>query len=152
MIDTWLLLRDIELDGERNRGMYVLKSRGMAHSNQIREFILTNQGIELRQVYVGPSGVLTGSARIAQKALEDAEVLMRKQDIERKKREIERKNKELETQIASLRANFESEEYEAFKIIEAEQDTIKRLEQDKIEMAVSRKDDIENNMTNDFKK
>ena len=61
LIDTWLLLRDIELGGERNRGMYVLKSRGMAHSNQIREFLLTDHGIELKDVYVGPEGVLTGS-------------------------------------------------------------------------------------------
>ena len=70
MIDTWLLLRDIELNGERNRGMYVLKSRGMANSNQIREFILTDHGVELRDVYIGAGGVLTGSARIAQEALE----------------------------------------------------------------------------------
>ena len=107
LIDTWLLLRDIELNGERNRGMYVLKSRGMANSNQIREFILTNHGVELREVYVGASGVLTGSARIAQEALENAEVLTRKQDIERKKREIARKRKALEAQIATLHANFE---------------------------------------------
>jgi len=90
LIDTWLLLRDIEINGERNRGMYVLKSRGMANSNQIREFILTNHGLELREVYIGANGVLTGSARIAQEALENAEVLTRKNDIERKKREIER--------------------------------------------------------------
>jgi circadian clock protein KaiC len=89
LIDTWLLLRDIELNGERNRGMYVLKSRGMANSNQIREFILTNHGVELRDVYIGASGVLTGSARVAQEALENAEVLTRKLDIERKKRELE---------------------------------------------------------------
>ena len=63
LIDTWLLLRDIELNGERNRGMYVLKSRGMANSNQIREFVLTNHGVELRDVYIGASGMLTGSAR-----------------------------------------------------------------------------------------
>ena len=70
LIDTWILLRDIELGGERNRGMYVLKSRGMAHSNQIREFLLTNNGIELRDVYVGPEGVLTGSMRLAQESRE----------------------------------------------------------------------------------
>jgi circadian clock protein KaiC len=151
LIDTWLLLRDIELNGERNRGMYVLKSRGMANSNQIREFILTDHGVELREVYVGASGVLTGSARIAQEALENAEVLTRKHDIERKKREIERKRKALEAQIATLHANFESEESEALKMIETEQDMIKRLEQDKIEMAVSRKSDIENIKTNNLK-
>ena len=139
LIDTWLLLRDIELNGERNRGMYVLKSRGMANSNQIREFILTDHGVELRDAYIGASGVLTGSARIAQEALENAEVLTRKQDIERKKREIQRKHEAMVTQIATLHADFESEEAEVLKMIETEKDTIKRLEQDKIEMAVSRK-------------
>jgi circadian clock protein KaiC len=144
LIDTWLLLRDIEQNGERNRGMYVLKSRGMANSNQIREFILTDHGVELRDVYIGASGVLTGSARLAQEAFENAEVLTRKHDIERKKRELERKRKTLETQISSLHADFEAEESEAVKMIEAEQDIIKRLEQDKIKMAVSRKAVIEN--------
>ena len=72
LIDTWLLLRDIELGGERNRGMYVLKSRGMAHSNQIREFLLTDHGVELKDVYIGPEGVLTGSLRLAQEAREQA--------------------------------------------------------------------------------
>jgi circadian clock protein KaiC len=148
IIDTWLLLRDIELNGERNRGMYVLKSRGMANSNQIREFVLTNHGVELREVYLGTSGVLTGSARIAQEAIENAEVLTRKQDIERKKREIERKRKTLEAKIISLYADFDSEESEALKMIQTEQDTIKRLEKDKIEMAESRNANIETKKNN----
>src|SRR4030043_156969 len=139
LIDTWLLLRDIELSGERNRGMYVLKSRGMANSNQIREFILTDHGVELREAYIGASGVLTGSARVAQEALENAEVLTRKHEIERKKRKIERKRKVLESQIATLHADFDSEETEAVNLIKTEQDMIKRLEKDKMEMAVSRK-------------
>src|SRR5262249_25593419 len=70
--DTWLLVRDIELGGERNRGLYILKSRGMQHSNQIREFLITSEGIRLRDVYVGPEGVLTGSMRSAQEAREKA--------------------------------------------------------------------------------
>ena len=148
LIDTWLLLRDIELNGERNRGMYVLKSRGMANSNQIREFVLTNHGVELREVYIGSSGVLTGSARIAHEALENAEVLTRKQDIERKKREIERKRKTLEAKIISLYADFDSEEAEALKMIQTEQDTIKRHEQDKVEMAESRNPETEIKQTN----
>jgi circadian clock protein KaiC len=152
LIDTWLLLRDIELSGERNRGMYVLKSRGMAHSNQIREFLLTDHGVELREVYIGASGVLTGSARMAQEAYENAELLTRKHDIERKKREIKRKRKALEAQIATLHANFESEESEANKMIETEQDTIKRLGQDKIEMGASRKADYGNIATKNLKK
>ncbi|MGB8359037.1 MAG: circadian clock protein KaiC [Bacteroidales bacterium] len=152
LIDTWLLLRDIELNGERNRGMYVLKSRGMANSNQIREFILTGHGVELREVYIGASGVLTGSARIAQEALENAELLTRKQDIERKKREIERKRKALEAQIAALHADFELEEAETVKLIKTEKDMINRLEQDKMEMAVSRKSVIGNSKTTKPKK
>jgi circadian clock protein KaiC len=139
LIDTWLLLRDIELNGERNRGMYVLKSRGIANSNQIREFILTDHGVELRDVYIGSNGVLTGSARIAQEALENSEVLTRKLDIELKKREIERKRRELESKIATMRADFGSEESEAIKIIEIEHEMIKQLQQDKAKMAVSRK-------------
>jgi circadian clock protein KaiC len=152
LIDTWLLLRDIELSGERNRGMYVLKSRGMAHSNQIREFILTDHGVELREVYIGASGVLTGSARIAQEANENAKLLTRKHDIERKKREIERKRRTLEAQIAALHADFESEESEAVKMIETEQDIIKQLERDKIEMRESRKTDDENITNKNLKK
>ena len=124
----------------------------MANSNQIREFILTNHGVELREAYIGASGVLTGSARIAQEALENAEVLTRKQDIERKKRELERKRKALEAHIATLQADFESEESEALKLIKTEQEMIKRLEQDKIEMAVSRKSVIENRKTPILKK
>ena len=127
----------------------------MANSNQIREFVLTNHGVELREVYIGASGVLTGSARIAQEALENAEVLTRKQDIERKKREIERKRKTLEAKIISLYADFDSEEAEALKMIQTEQDTIKRLELDKVEMAESRnaeKDIKPTNNKRNFKK
>ncbi|MHC1730538.1 MAG: circadian clock protein KaiC [Bacteroidales bacterium] len=143
LIDTWLLLRDIELNGERNRGMYVLKSRGMANSNQIREFILTDNGVKLREVYIGASGVLTGSARVAQEAHENAGLLRRKQDIERRKRDLERKRKVMESRVAALHAEFMSEESEALKNIEMEQDTINLQESDKIEMAVSRKSFID---------
>jgi circadian clock protein KaiC len=144
LIDTWLMLRDIELSGERNRGIYVLKSRGMANSNQIREFILTGHGVELREVYIGAKGVLTGSARIAQEARENADRLIHEKEIERKKRELERKRKILQAQIDALHAKFESEESEAIEMIEMEQDKIKRLKQDIMEMAKSRKAEIEN--------
>ncbi|HBE40553.1 MAG TPA: KaiC 1, partial [Bacteroidales bacterium] len=143
LIDTWLLLRDIELNGERNRGMYVLKSRGMANSNQIREFILTDKGVKLREVYIGTNGVLTGSARVAQEAHENAGLLRRKHEIERKKRELERKRKVMESRIAALNAEFKSEESEALKNIEMEQYTINIQENDKNKMAVSRQSDIE---------
>src|SRR5207253_734634 len=101
--DTWLLVRQIDLGGERNRGMYVLKSRGMAHSNQFREFLLTEHGIELKDVYVGPEGVLTGSMRVAQEAREQAAALSRKQEIERRQRELEHKRRALDAQVAAQR-------------------------------------------------
>jgi circadian clock protein KaiC len=152
LIDTWLLLRDIELNGERNRGMYVLKSRGMANSNQIREFILTDHGVELREVYVGTRGVLTGSARIAQESIETAEVLTREHDIEQKTLEIERKRKAMEARISSLRSEFELEKSETIRVIEAEREMLKRSAQDKVEMAVSRKADVEKVKKKNLKK
>lgn len=142
LIDTWLLLRDIEIGGERNRGLYVLKSRGMAHSNQIREFKLTNQGIELLDVYVGPEGVLTGSARLSQEIKDQAEQLLRQQEIKRKQFELERKHKAIEAQIALLRSEFEAEEAEALKVIAIEKERIEHSSLDKIKMSESRKGDV----------
>ena len=142
MIDTWLLLRDIEIGGERNRGLYILKSRGMAHSNQVRECLLTDHGIELCEVYVGAGGVLTGSARLAQEAQELALKLTRKQEIERRQIELESKRRALDAQIAALRAEFDVREAEAMKIIEQEQAQAKQLVQERVEMGVSRKADL----------
>ena len=141
LIDTWLLLRDIEI-GERNRGLYVLKSRGMAHSNQIREFRLTNQGIELLDVYVGAEGVLTGSARLSQEAKDDAEQLLRQQEIGRKRYGLERKREVMEAQIIALRSGFEAEESDALKVIGIEKARNERFNQDKVKMAKSRKGDV----------
>ena len=98
IIDTWLLLRDIELGGERNRGLYVLKSRGMKHSNQIREFVITPEGIQLLDVYVGPEGVLTGSLRAAQEAREQAAAAELQEDIAAKQRELDRLRAALDLQ------------------------------------------------------
>jgi circadian clock protein KaiC len=108
IIDTWLMVRDIELGGERNRGLYVLKSRGMAHSNQIREFLITSEGVRLRDVYVGPEGVLTGSMRTAQEEREQATALARAQQAERKQREVGARRAALEAQIAALRAELQA--------------------------------------------
>jgi circadian clock protein KaiC len=121
LMDTWILVRDIELGGERNRGIYVLKSRGMNHSNQIREFVITSQGIDLLEVYTGPQGVLTGSARISREAEERSAAMMREQELAHMHRELERKRKILEVRIESMRAEFETE-HEALqrKIAEAE--------------------------------
>ena len=145
LIDTWLLLRDIEIGGERNRGLYILKSRGMAHSNQIREFLLTDHGVELRDVYVGESSVLTGSARLAQEAQERAGKLTRQQEIERKQLELERKRKALEAQIIALRAEFEAQETETMSIIGQEQVGEAQLVQERVDMGLSRKADAKPN-------
>ena len=117
LMDTWLLLRNLEINGERNRGLYILKSRGMPHSNQIREFTLTKHGAQLREVYAGVAGVLAGTARVAQEARERAETLAHQQEIERKQRELESKRLAMEAQIASLRAAFTSESAEIEKAV-----------------------------------
>jgi circadian clock protein KaiC len=142
LIDTWLLLRDIEIGGERNRGLYVLKSRGMAHSNQIREFRLTNHGVELLDVYVGADGVLTGSARLSQEAKDDAEQLLRQQEIGSNQHRIQRKREAMEAQVLVLRSEFEGEESEALKAIGIEKARNQRFSRDRAIMAKSRKGDV----------
>jgi circadian clock protein KaiC len=141
LVDTWLLLRDIELNGERNRGMYVLKSRGMAHSNQVREFLLTSRGIELNDVYLGAEGVLTGSARLAQEAREKAAALQRQQDIEAKQRELERKRLALEARIVALRREFEAEAEELQRRLGEDRSAAEVSRLDRVRMSVSRKSD-----------
>jgi circadian clock protein KaiC len=145
LIDTWLLLRDIESGGERNRGLYVLKSRGMVHSNQIREFLLTGHGVELRDVYIGASGVLTGSARLVQEAQEQAAKLIRQQEIERRKLELERRSAALENQIAALHLEFEAHKNETLNLIRQEQAQEAQLAQERKNMGLSRKMDAELN-------
>ncbi|HUQ73563.1 MAG TPA: circadian clock protein KaiC [Burkholderiales bacterium] len=104
IIDTWLLVRDIELAGERNRGLYVLKSRGMQHSNQIREYVINANGVDLIDVYVGPEGVLTGSMRAAQEAREKAAAAQREHDEARKEREIQTRRAALQVELDQLAA------------------------------------------------
>jgi circadian clock protein KaiC len=141
LIDTWLLLHDIEIGGERNRGLYVLKSRGMAHSNQIREFLLTDHGVDLRDVYVGPNGVLTGSARLAQEAQEKAVQTVREQEVESRQLELERKRTVLEAQVVALRAEFAVQEIASMKIIGQEKAEDVQLAQERTDMGLSRKAD-----------
>lgn len=141
LTDTWIALQNIENNGERNRGLYLLKSRGMAHSNQIREFVLTDRGIELLDVYTGPEGVLTGSARYAQEEKELAQRLLREQEIERKRREIERKHQQLTTTIASLQADFESEKMELEKIMALEGAHLTALDSNRLHLAKLRNAD-----------
>src|SRR6185436_11434152 len=116
--DAWILLEDYEGNGERNRVLYVLKARGMKHSNQIREFLISDHGIDVVDAYIGASGVLTGSARAAQNSLEKAAVLANQQEAARLKREVERKRTAIERQISGLRSEYESEAVELRRIAE----------------------------------
>jgi len=118
LMDAWLLLQDFEGNGERNRVLYVLKARGMAHSNQIREFLISNHGIDVVDANIGASGVLTGSARVAQGDREKAAVLTSQQEAAQLERAVERKRKALERQISDLRSDYETEALELRRIAE----------------------------------
>ncbi len=141
LIDTWLLLRDMEVDGERNRVLYVLKSRGMAHSNQVREFLITDRGLELVDVYTGSEGVLTGSGRLAQEARERTATLMREQESQRQRREMDRKRQAVEAQIAALRAALAAEEEELQQAAAQAREREERLQRDRGDAARKRKAD-----------
>ena len=118
LMDAWILLQDFEGNGERNRVLYVLNARGMAHSNQIREFLISDRGVDVVDAYIGPSGVLTGSARAAQSSLEKAALLASQQEAAQLKREVERKRKALDRQIGDLRSDYEGEALELRRIAE----------------------------------
>jgi circadian clock protein KaiC len=112
LVDTWLLLRNVESNGERNRLLFVLKSRGSAHSNQVREFVLTDHGIELVDVYIGAEGVLTGSARMAQQAAARDAAARADSERERHRRELHRNIAEHEAQLLAVQAQLDSERAE----------------------------------------
>ena len=139
IIDTWMLVRDIELSGERNRGLYVLKARGMNHSNQIREFILSAEGIKLVEVYLGPSGMLTGSARVALEEQERDASIRLADESELKLAQLERKRKAMEAHIAALRAEFEADAAEVEKSVSLANKREKKLIDNRSAMANSRK-------------
>jgi circadian clock protein KaiC len=143
--DTWILLRDIERIGERNRGLYILKSRGTAHSNQIREFLLTEHGIRLQSVYLGSEGMLTGSERRSQEAQDRANALLRREGIEEKRREIERKKHMLQIQIEGLEAQFQADEAELARSIAQDEAREQRFETDRDDLARRRRGDASAN-------
>lgn len=118
LIDTWLLVRDLEVNGERNRALYVIKSRGTAHSNQVREFLITDRGVQLVPAYLGAQGVLTGTSRVIQETKEAAERLRIDRELRRKRLDLEARRKTTEAQIAVLRAEYEIAEKEVLSILE----------------------------------
>ncbi len=141
LIDTWILLKTVEISGERNRTLYILKSRGMAHSNQVREFMITDNGISLTDVYIGEGQVFTGSAREAQEAKDRAEALGRRQDMERKRREFERRLKVAESQSEALRAQIEQDRHELEMLTRQEELRERAREGERERQAVTRRAD-----------
>ncbi len=118
LIDTWLLVRDIETDGERNRGLIILKSRGMPHSNQIREFWLTGHGVEVGGAATSAAGAKTGAARLAEQAQVRTLRLQRERDIVRTQDALTRRCTAMEAQIAAIRAGFAARDAAAPGLIE----------------------------------
>ena len=143
LMDVWVLLRNIESAGERNRGLYILKARGMEHSNQIREVLLSRSGIGLVDVYAGPTAVLTGSARIEQVGLEKAEVNRRKVLMDRRQREIERERGVTDAQIAVLKAGLEAKIEELNQEISEETLLDQVNAKSRFNMATNRQADVE---------
>lgn len=139
LIDVWLLLRDIELNGERNRILYILKSRGIANSNQVREFLLTKNGIKLMKVYLGKLGVLTGSARFVQEMKEKDDERKRLEELQRKKRDIERKQQKIKAQIAALTDKYNEEKEELERMLHEDSKWSKEKTDDIIKMRHLRK-------------
>lgn len=149
LIDTWVLLQDIPMNGERNRGLSILKSRGMDHSNQVREFVFTPKGIELTDVYVGPQGLLTGSARVAQEAHEAASAVTLRQEAERQRRVLERRCQQREARIAALQAELEAEKDALEQISDQHGLREEAARQSRRAMARSRKADDSNSLPAD---
>jgi circadian clock protein KaiC len=138
LVDTWILLRNLEVNGERNRVLYVLKSRGMAHSNQIREFTLSPAGVQLREVYLGPTGVLTGSARVAREAEERREEMRIRGELLRRESTARANLRSLEARIEALLAEKESHEQDLMELSSSDVARRKAIEADRAELGRSR--------------
>ena len=141
LMDAWLLVKNIESNGERNRGLYILKARGIAHSNQVREFLLTNSGIELIDAYIGSEGVLMGSARSSQLAREKAVEVERQQEAARKERELRRKQELYEAQLTALKGQYEAERDAILRELDEEQRRQRQMADQRLEIARLRKAD-----------
>ncbi len=141
LMDAWLLVKNIEYNGERNRGLYILKARGIAHSNQVREFLLTDHGIQLVDAYIGSEGVLMGSARSSQVAREKAAEIDRKFVLERKRRELGHKQELYEAQLVALRGQHETERNAILREIEEESQRHQVMAEQRLEIARLRQAD-----------
>ncbi len=138
LTDTWIMLRDTELNGERNRCLYVLKSRGMAHSNQVQEFTMSKQGLKLVPAYIGTGGVLTGSSRLAQEAKERAAALAEEQEKQRRQEQMNLRRLNLQAQIAALQAELAAAEKQIEVVVQDDEIREQQIKQDRAEIAKSR--------------
>ena len=138
LMDTWLLVRNLENERERNRGLYIMKSRGMAHSNQVREFVLSDKGIQLIDVYTGGGAVLTGSARVAQLERERLQDMLDRQQAEAKRIEIRHKRAAVHAQIELLRADLAAADQELKHLETASAIRRQEVAKARAEMAQSR--------------
>ncbi len=152
LVDAWILIRDIESNGERNKGLYIMKSRGMGHSNQVREFVIGENGIDLVDVYLGPEGVLTGSARVEQILREKTGAVLHSHALTRKDKEILRKRALLEAKIESLRTEFESTEEELNKVYVEEEIKNAVLSENRKQLTELRKGEINSRRNSSVKK
>jgi circadian clock protein KaiC len=141
LMDTWLLVKMLESDGERNRLLYILKSRGMAHSNQVREFVLGDKGIHLLDVYVGPGQVLTGSSRIIQEAKDRAQLALDQQTAERRTRDLDREHAALRVQIESLQSKLRDIQEELKRTEQRDRQRQESMRKERRELTIARKAD-----------
>ena len=139
--DTWLLLRNDESNGERNRLLFVLKSRGSANSNQVREFVLTDHGVELVDVYVGPAGVMTGSARLSQETRDHDAGLQQQEDLQRRTRELRRGIMHGQAQLAALQDELAAQQAELERIADREQRLATDAQAARVAMGAQRRAD-----------
>jgi len=141
LMDTWLLLRMVESANERNRIIYVLKSRGMAHSNQMREFLLTDQGIRLSDVYVGPGTVLTGSARLAQEAKDRQAELEKTQASALRHRELQQEREQLQAQFCAIQERLRGLSEELSVVAGQETERLSAAKEERRQMVTARRAD-----------
>jgi circadian clock protein KaiC len=139
LIDTWFLVRDVDAVGERNRLIHIMKSRGMSHSNQVREFLITDHGVHLREVYLGPSGVLTGSARVAQEARDREAEAQRLIDAAEHEARLRHRERQIASQIDSLRAEQDAVAIELDRVVGSEAERLGRATAGRQALAGSRR-------------
>jgi circadian clock protein KaiC len=141
LMDAWILLLNREVNGEFNRELYILKARGIAHSNQVREFVMTRSGISLRAPYLGENGALTGSARRFEETRNRRAEIARRMEVLRLQDKVAQRRRRTEAQIEALQADLQADELELKSIIDQENAYLAQAQADAAAMAASRKAD-----------